>query len=96
MKILFELIKWFFLFMSISIGIFFARGKILFSPKSFTLIKQFLVPGYLIFCWLMIGYLFTLLYDNTDDIEQLYKIYVKFFIVGLIIGLVLAIAYIIM
>ncbi|PID34987.1 MAG: hypothetical protein CR971_00515 [candidate division SR1 bacterium] len=96
MKILFELIKGLFLFMTIAIGIFFVRGKLLFSPEAFILIKQFLVPGYLIFCGLMIGYLITLAYDKSDDTQYLHKIYARYFIVGLSIGILLAIAYIVM
>lgn len=44
MKVLFELVKGLFLFMTIAIGIFFVRGEILFSPDAYVLIKQFLVP----------------------------------------------------
>ncbi len=96
MKILFELIKGMFLFMTIAIGIFFVRGRTLFSQEAYILIKQFLVPGYLIFCGLMIGYLITLIYDKTADPYYLHKIYAKYFMVGLIIGILLAITYIVM
>lgn len=96
MKVLFELVKGLFLFMTIAIGIFFVRGEILFSPDAYVLIKQFLVPWYLIFCGLMIGYLITMIYDKSDDSAYLHRIYARYFMVGLLLGIVLAIAYIVM
>lgn len=96
MKILFELVKGLFLFMTIWIGVFFARWDILFNPASYEILKQFLVPGYLLFCGLMIGYIITLAYDNTQDQGYLHNLYAKFFMVGLILWLTLAAIYIVL
>jgi len=55
------------------------------------------MPGYLLFCGLMVGYLFAHIRGGNDDEMSwtvvMKKIYVKSFIVGIIVWLVLAIAY---
>jgi hypothetical protein len=94
MWIFFKVLRGFFLFLTIVVGIVYLRGEVLFSPDNFTLIKTILIPGYLIFCGLIIGYLIATLragrseYDEGEDRE---KIAIKGFIIGMIVGVTLAI-----
>ncbi|MDR0282951.1 MAG: hypothetical protein LBI53_06845 [Candidatus Peribacteria bacterium] len=72
------------------------RGDILFSDQAFDLIKIILVPGYLIFCGLIIGYLIATLRagrEQYQDFDNKEKIAIKSFIIGIIAGIVLAILY---
>lgn len=60
--------------------------------------KLILMPGYLVFCGIMIGYLIALIWAGKDSAalatqvkEQILK---KSFIIGVVIGLILAMSYI--
>lgn len=60
--------------------------------------KLILMPGYLVFCGIMIGYLIALIWAGKDTEalatqvkEQILK---KSFIIGVVIGLILAMSYI--
>ncbi|MDR0651560.1 MAG: hypothetical protein LBG59_09545 [Candidatus Peribacteria bacterium] len=96
MRIFFKILRGFFLFLTIIVGIVYLRGDVLFSPQNFALIKTLLIPGYLIFCGLIIGYLIATLragrnaYQDFDDKE---KIAIKSFIIGIVVGISLAIVY---
>ncbi len=90
MNIFFEILKWFFFFLTIIIGLFFLRWEILLSGNIYEIIKTFIMPWYLIFCGLMIGYLIANIQaKNNDDTS----IYTKSFIIGITIGLVLSLSY---
>jgi hypothetical protein len=96
MRIFFKILRGFFLFFTIIIGIIYTRGSVLFSPQNFTLIKTILVPGYLIFCGLIIGYLIATLWagrSEYEDFDNKEKIAIKSFIIGIVVGIVLAIIY---
>ncbi|MFA7717407.1 MAG: hypothetical protein WC875_01725 [Candidatus Absconditabacterales bacterium] len=95
MAIFFEVIKGIFFFLTIMVGLFFLRGSILISPEYYTIVKQLLIPGYLVFCGMMFGYIMSRLRLGYDeDHPQKMKIYVRSFITGVIIGIVLAVIYI--
>jgi hypothetical protein len=89
-------LRGFFLFLTIVVGVVYLRGEVLFSPDTFTLIKTILIPGYLIFCGLIVGYLIATLragrseYQDFDNEEH---IAIKSFIIGIVIGVVLAVLY---
>jgi uncharacterized membrane protein len=90
MKIFFEILKWFFFFFTIIVGIFFLRWHILLSNHIHELIKTFIMPWYLIFCGLMIGYLIANIRSRNEDSTN---IYTKSFIIGIIIGILLSLSY---
>ncbi|MFZ2150856.1 MAG: hypothetical protein WAZ12_03960 [Candidatus Absconditicoccaceae bacterium] len=97
MYVFFEVIKGIFLFFTVMVGILFLRGNIILGENSFWIAKQVIMPGYLIFCGLIIGYLIAHIWigndlDETNLLKN--KIYVKSFIIGIILGIVLAITYI--
>ncbi|HRX64165.1 MAG TPA: hypothetical protein P5060_03620 [Candidatus Absconditabacterales bacterium] len=90
MKTFFEILKGFFFFLTIVVALFFLRGEILLSNNIYTIIKTFIMPGYLIFCGLMIGYLIAHIWSKD---QHSHKIYVKSFIIGIIIGIILSLSY---
>lgn len=97
MYVFFEVIKWLFLFFTVMVWILFLRGNIILWESSFRIAKQVIMPGYLIFCWLIIGYLIAHVWIGNDRDEantQKNKIYVKSFIIWIILWIVLAITYI--
>ncbi|HPC34355.1 MAG TPA: hypothetical protein PLP73_01735 [Candidatus Absconditabacterales bacterium] len=90
MKTFFEIIKGFFFFLTVIVGIFFLRGQILLSPSLYEIIKVFIMPAYLIFCGVMAGYLIAHIRSQNENST---KVYTKSFIIGIIIGIILAISY---
>lgn len=97
MKIFFEAIKWIFFFLSIAVGIFFLRWDILFNADSYEIIKQVIMPWYLLFTGIIIGYIIYQFKDNKKTIFESSenKRLIKTFLVGTGIGIILAILYII-
>lgn len=97
MAIFFEIIKGFFFFLTLIVGILFLRGEIIFGAGPFNAVKAFLMPGYLLFAGLMIGYLVSHIrmaaYDAITPTVSA-SIYTKSFLVGIVSGIGLAITYI--
>jgi hypothetical protein len=76
------------------VGIILIRGSVIFGPEYYILIKQIIMPGYLVLCGVMFGYIIArvqLGYDEEHPHQT--KIYVRSFIFGVVLGMVLAIAY---
>ena len=95
MSIFFEMVKGFFFALSVAVGILFLRGEIILGG-SYDSVKTFLMPGYLVFCGLMVGYLVSHIWLSSYDaptLEQANAIYVKSFLLGIVTGVVLALAY---
>ena len=90
MKTFFEILKWFFFFLTIIVWLFFLRWEILLSKHIYEIIKTFIMPWYLIFCWLMIWYLIAIIQAHDTNSP---KIYTRSFIIGIIIGIVLSLSY---
>jgi hypothetical protein len=70
------------------------RGGVIFGPEYQLLIKQMLMPGYLVFCGTMFGYIIARKQLGYDD-EHPHKnrIYVRSFVIGIVLGMLLAVAY---
>lgn len=94
MSHIYELIKLLYFISTIFVAVFFLRGEVLFG-SFYRMAIEYIMPGYLILCGIMIGYiiaqLWTSLYDTEDTKESLY---LKSFIIGCVVGLGLALAYI--
>ena len=45
-------------------GIFLVRGNIIFGAELFKVLKEVLMPGYLVFCGIMIGYLIAVIWQG--------------------------------
>lgn len=93
---LFKVLRWFFYFLTIVTGVVYMRGEILFE-WNFELIKSILIPGYLVFCGLMMWYLIaTFWVGNEKYKEEIDKerIATRSFLIGSILWIVFALLYI--
>jgi hypothetical protein len=72
------------------VWLFFLRGQAILSPNLHEIIKFFIMPAYLIFCGIMVGYLVAHIWSQN---ENPIKIYTKSFIIWIIVGIVLSITY---
>ena len=91
MKTFFEIITWFFFFLSILVWLFLLRGEIMFSDQVYSVIKNILIPGYLIITWLMV-WCFVANIRSKQATDQS-KVYSKSFIIGILSWVILALAY---
>ncbi len=92
-----EICKWIFFFITMVVWLFFLRWKDIVNQQSFVIIKEILMPWYLIFCGIMLGYILARIniwYNEHHDNEA--KIYTKYFLVGIGIGILLSIIYIVL
>lgn len=98
MSILFQVLRWAFYFMTFLLGSFLLRGELLLGADIFSKVKIVFMPGYLLFCGVMVGYVIALIWsgkDTTAWADQLKEeILKKSFIIGIVVGLILAMSYI--
>lgn len=90
----YEVMKWFFFFATIAIGAVFLRGELIWWTEQYLYIKSMIIPGYLVFCGIIIGYIIAHMIQTKDGQEQ--KTYVISFIIGTSIGIALALSYILL
>ncbi|MEI7919253.1 MAG: hypothetical protein WCH65_03465 [bacterium] len=67
--------------MTVIVGLFLLRGSVMFGPENQLLIKQIIMPGYLVFCGTMFGYIAARIqigYDEEHPHQN--KIFVRSFI----------------
>jgi hypothetical protein len=77
------------------VGLFFLRGKVIIGAEYYDLVRQTLMPGYLIFCGTMLGYIISRLRIGYDeDRPNRNQIYTQSFLIGVGIGVMLASIYI--
>ena len=96
MRTLFKVLRWFFYFLTIVTGVVYMRGEILFE-WNFELIKSILIPGYLVFCGLMMWYLIATFWVGREKYkEEINKerIATRSFLIGSILWIVFALLYI--
>jgi hypothetical protein len=96
MRTLFKVLRWFFYFLTIVTGIVYMRGEVLFE-WNYELIKSIVVPGYLVFCGLMLWYLIATFWVGREKYkEEINKerIATRSFIIGSICWIVFALIYI--
>ncbi len=95
MYILREVLKWMFFFITLFVALIFLRWESFLSTNQVLLIKQILMPWYLLFCGLMVWYVFSLIMQKPTYSESMQtKIYIKWFVIWITIWLVLWISYI--
>lgn len=95
MVIFYEILKIIFLIFTILVGLFYARGEVIFDAKSYQTTQQIMMPGYLVLCWVMIGYFIWAVRlsrydDHTKELRQ-NQILSTSLILWLILGIALAI-----
>jgi len=96
MRTFFKVLRWFFFFLTIVTGIVYMRGEVLFE-KNFELIKLIVVPGYLVFCGLMMWYLiatFRVWREKYKEEINKERIATRSFLIGSILGIAFALTYI--
>ncbi len=91
MKTFFQIITWFFFFLSIIVWLFFLRWDVIFSAQAFKIIKMILIPGYLILTWLMVWYLVANIRSRQNNNEE--RVYSKSFLIWIISWVILALVY---
>ncbi|MBS8121580.1 hypothetical protein [Candidatus Vampirococcus lugosii] len=100
MNTIFEIFKIIFFILSIIIGSFFLRGNYYFDNNSFETIGMILMPLYLLIVGVMIGYIIASFLIVKNDLEKgdssENKIYIQGFVIGTIIGVGIAILYLVM
>jgi len=75
-------------------SLFFLRWEVVMWAQYYIIIKQFMMPWYLLFCGLMLGYIVANLWAGTrDEDERKNQIFVKSFMIWLWVGLFLALTY---
>jgi len=88
----FEVMKGFFFFATICVGIIFLRGELIRWTQTYAMVKSMIVPGYLVFCGVIIGYIIAHMTNTRPEDEN--KTYVVAFIIWISIGIILALSYI--
>lgn len=95
MSVFYDIIKAIFFIQTVIVGIFYLRGKFLgIADPTSQMLQSYLMPGYMLFCGIMLGYLIAHIWSGTHtDKDAITGIYIKSFIIGIILGLGLSFAY---
>jgi len=96
MRTLFKVLRWFFYFLTFVTGVVYLRGEFLFG-ENFELIKSILVPWYLVFCGLMMGYLIATFWVGREKYKEEIdkeRIATRSFLIGSICWIIFALTYI--
>lgn len=97
MRTLFKVLRWFFYFFTIITWVIYIRGEILFSEGNFELIKSIIIPWYLVFCGLMLGYLIATFWVGRekyiDDEVNKERIATRSFLIWAVVWVVFALMY---
>lgn len=76
---------------------FLLRGNILFGASAAQTIKMILMPAYLILAGVVVGYLISVIWktkeEKSDSAEKKEKICKNSFLIGIGIGIILALSY---
>ena len=98
MAILFQILRRVFYFTTLIMGVFLIRWELFFWEYLFTTIWMILMSGYLLFCGCMVGYLISLIWAGKSIDAQMSEvkenILKKSFLIGIIVGLALAMLFI--
>lgn len=72
--------------MTIVVGLFLLRGSVIFGPEYYVWIKQMLMPGYLLLCGVMFGYIAARIQIGYEEEHpKKNKIYIQSFIIGIVL-----------
>lgn len=92
----FEVMKGFFFFATICVGIIFLRGELIRWVEDYAMVKSLIIPGYLVFCGIIIGYIIAHMTNVHARPEHENRTYVVAFIIWISIGIILALSYILL
>lgn len=95
MAIFYEIIKAVFFALTIAVGVFRLRGDVLWLSDPLTQqLQTYIMPGYLLLCGVMLGYLIAHIWAGTQETEEAStKIYTKSFLIGIVLGIILSVVY---
>lgn len=100
MRTLFKVLRWFFYFFTIVTGVIYIRWEVLFSESNFELIKSIIIPWYLVFCGLMLGYLIATFWVGREKYQEdninKERIATRSFLIGAVLWIVFALMYLFM
>ena len=100
MVVLFQVLRWFFYIFTIIIWILLVRWDIILWEGAFWVVKEIAMPGYLVFCGLMIGNLIAIIWQwknpSSYDLSVEQTILNKSFIIWVVVWIILALCYIIL
>lgn len=86
MTVLFESVKLIFFLMTIAIAFLLFKGESIFPAQSVDHMRTLIMPGYLVLCGLLVGYItFLLRTSRVSDEEQLHRVSVQSFIIGIML-----------
>ena len=95
MVFLFELIKGVFVLLTFVLALLAIKGTALLPAESVIALQSILLPGYLVLCGILVGYLFGHMQSHpVDDHSSHPVIYSNAFIWGILLGVVFALLYI--
>jgi formate hydrogenlyase subunit 4 len=96
MVIFYEVIKWFFFMMTIVLALFLAKWTSIFPADVATQLQQILLPGYLLFCGIILGYVIAIFQVEParHTPSQQHRIYKQGFLIGCLVGVAFALVYI--
>lgn len=94
MKYFYSIVKILYYIVTIFVGVFFLRWELLFNTY-YTTILLYIIPWYLVLCGVMFGYIVgKLRLLNTEDITKYNSILLKSFVIGVVVWVLLSLAYI--
>jgi len=95
MAIFYEVIKAVFFALTIAIGIFHLRWDVLWiSDPLMEQLQKYIMPWYMLFCGIMLGYLVAHVRSGTQETEEWTNaIYIKSFLIGIISWIILSVWY---
>lgn len=84
--------------MTLVMGIFLLRGEIIFGQSLFSVLKEVLMPGYLLLCGIMVGYLISVIWQGKAaqgrELSFQEASLRSSFLIGIGVGLLLALGYV--
>lgn len=95
MAIFYEVIKAVFFAFTVAIGVFHLRWDVLWISDPLTeQLQTYIMPWYMLFCGIMLWYLIAHIRAGTKETEEwTTSVYIKSFLIGIILWIILAVVY---
>lgn len=94
MSVVYEIIKGVFFALTLVVGLFYLRWAFFLEGEVYNQAQQLLMPWYMLFCGLMMGYLIAHVWiANREKDMPTTGVYIKSFMIGIILGLGLSLSY---
>ena len=96
MAILFQVLRGGFYFLTLIMWVFLLRWELIFGDNVAKMLMMFLMPGYLLLCGVMVGYLVSLIWAGKDTEDTAAGIKEQILKTSFVVGILLALGYIIL